>query len=153
MILSAQSIENYIKHGLVIMPFVNEKAVYNGMSYGLSAAGYDIRIKQTVVVPAGQYVLASTIEYLEIPTDLLVKLADKSSWARRGVCVQNTIFEPGWRGYPTLEISNHGPAAVQVHAGSPIGQLIFHKLDHPTRIPYQGKYQDQPDKPVGAKYE
>jgi dCTP deaminase len=144
-ILSAQT----IRREMVIAPF-NERTVAFGMSYGLSAAGYDMRIAEGVTVPAGGFVLATTLERFEFPDDVLGKLADKSSWARRGVAVQNTIFEPGWRGYPTLEISNHGDADVTIPAGAPIAQMIFHRLDAPTESPYRGKYQDQPQKPVPA---
>lgn len=147
MILSAQSIRRH--PGLVISPFC-ERDVAHGMSYGLSAAGYDIRIKDEVAVPPGGFVLATTVEYIAVPDDLLVKLADKSSWARRGIAVQNTIFEPGWKGYPTLEITNHGREVVVVPASAPIGQLIFHLLDRPTELPYRGKYQNQPQVPVLA---
>ena len=145
MILSAQSIRRHT--GLVIVPFC-ERSVAHGMSYGLSAAGYDVRIKDEVAVSPGGFVLATTVEYVEVPDYILVKLADKSSWARRGIAVQNTIFEPGWRGYPTLEITNHSCGTVVVPAGAPIGQLIFHLLDQPTELPYAGKYQDQPQVPV-----
>ena len=157
MILSAQSIRARTQRAasgaipglLVIEPFV-ERTVAHGMSYGLSAAGYDIRIKDALTLGAGGFSLAVTVERIALPADLLAQLADKSSWARRGIAVQNTIFEPGWRGYPTLEISNHGFRRVQIPAGAPIGQLIFHLLDVPTELPYAGKYQDQPQRPVEA---
>lgn len=147
MILSAQSIRSY--PGLIITPFC-ERTIKHGMSYGLSAAGYDIRIKNEVAIPCGKFTLATTVEHITVPNDLLVKLADKSSWARRGVAVQNTIFEPGWRGYPTIELTNHGRELVIIPAGAPIGQLIFHLLDQPTDQSYSGKYQDQPQVPVPA---
>lgn len=150
MILSAQSIRGAVAAGnLEIKPFC-ERAVCDGMSYGLSAAGYDIRIKDEIELRPGGFVLATTIEFIRVPSNLLVKLADKSTWARRGVAVQNTIFEPGWFGYPTLEISNHGKEFVEIPAGAPIGQLLFHMLDVPTCQPYCGKYQNQPQRPVKA---
>ena len=147
MILSAQSIRRH--PGLVIFPFC-ERIVAHGMSYDLSAAGYDIRIKDEVAILPGRFALATTIERITVPNDLLVKLADKSSWARRGIAVQNTIFEPGWKGYPTLELTNHGREIVIIPAGAPIGQLIFHLLDQPTDQPYCGRYQDQPQVPTPA---
>lgn len=157
MILSAQSIVSRVlasrsgaePPGLNIYPF-SERTIVRGMSYGLSAAGYDLRIKDELVMQRGDFKLATTLERITIPADIMAQLADKSSWARRGVAVQNTIFEPGWYGYPTLELSNHGPASVIIAAGSPIGQLIFHLLDQPTDRPYTGKYQDQPQRPVEA---
>lgn len=140
---------------LVIRPF-SERAVFNGMSYGLSACGYDVRIKDAVTIYPGHsgyrpgFVLATTVEYFEFPTDVRGVLADKSSWARRGLAVQNTRFEPGWRGYPTVEISNHGHDIIQIPAGAPIAQMEFGLLDQPSEQPYVGKYQDQPQRPVEA---
>lgn len=156
MILSAQSIEARVldacaglPSGLDICPFVYRTFVH-GMSYGLSSAGYDLRIKGELMMLPGMFVLATTMERISLPDDIMAQLADKSSWARRGIAVQNTIFEPGWHGYPTIEISNHGSDTVRIRAGSPIGQMIFHLLDQPTARPYAGKYQDQPQRPVEA---
>lgn len=153
MILSAQSIRDRVAgiagHRLAIVPF-SERRVVNGMSYGLSACGYDIRIKDTVEVPPHGFVLSVSLEYLAIPIDLRATLADKSTWARRGIAVQNTRFEPGWYGYPTIEITNHGNKSVIIPAGAPIGQMEFTLLDRPTDQPYDGKYQNQPQHPVGA---
>jgi dCTP deaminase len=150
MILSAQSIR---KRG-IITPFC-EKTVFAGKSFGLSHAGYDIRVKQRLVLAPGSFSLASSMEEFDMPTDLLGQVCDKSSWARMGVCVQNTILEPGWRGFLTLEITNHGfgDKPLVIEAGSPIAQIIFHLLDEPTDTPYRGKYQDQADMPVEAIYE
>lgn len=146
MILSAQTIRHLIR----IEPF-SERTVADGMSYGLSSCGYDIRIKldyPTEVAPGG-FLLATSIERFEFPDSVMGMLADKSTWARRGVALQNTVFEPGWRGYPTLELSNHGPTVVRLVNGMPIGQMVFNLLDQPTKQPYAGKYQDQPQKPIG----
>ena len=78
---------------------------------------------------------------------------DKSSWARRGIAVQNTLFDPGWSGYATLELSNHGQEIVTITAGDPIAQIVFHMLDQATEQPYQGKYQDQEAGPQPARLE
>ncbi len=166
MILSAQSIRQRVSlaedavvsilgqehQELLIRPFV-ERGVIHGMSYGLSAAGYDVCIKDPYEIVPGGFLLATTIEYFEFPNDLRGMLHDKSSWARKGLAVQNTIFEPGWRGWPTIEISNHGLDTIDIHAGCPIGQMSFQLLDVPTDQPYQGKYQDQPHRPVEAREE
>ncbi len=88
-------------------------------------------------------VLASTLEHFDMPTDVLGKVADKSTWARMFLAVQNTIVEPGWRGCLTLELSNHGHREIRLKAGMPIAQIILHQLDQPTEQPYAGKYQDQ----------
>lgn len=142
--MSAQHIR--LRKGMV-EPFC-ERTVLDGMSYGLSAAGYDVRVRERVALAPGGFMLASTLERFDIPPDILAKVSDKSSLARRGIAVQNTIIEPGWRGYLTLEITNHGNKTVILAPGSPIAQIIFHMLSEPTESPYSGKYQDQPDRPV-----
>jgi dCTP deaminase len=96
MILSAQS----IRRREIITPF-HERSVQNGKSYGLSSAGYDIRIREGVITMPNEFLLASALEHFNIPNNILAVVHNKSSWARRGLTVQNTVFEPGWRGYPT----------------------------------------------------
>lgn len=149
MILSAQSLR---RRSGIIFPF-HERTVLNGMTFGLSPAGYDIRIAQSIVIPHHGFYLASSIERFDMPADILARVADKSSWARRGICVQNTVIEPGWRGYLTLEITNHSLSPVEIECGSPIAQIIFEQLDEPTDLPYSGKYQDQPSCPIGVLYD
>jgi len=138
MIASAQTIRNLAP----IFP-LKEKTIFNGMSYGLSAAGYDIRIAQTVIIPTNGFVLASAIEFFDMTDQLLGIVHDKSTWARRGLSVFNTVIEPGWKGYLTLELKNQGDAEIYIESGSPIAQVIFHILDEPTELPYSGKYQNQ----------
>lgn len=137
---------------LEIIPFC-ERTVAHGMSYGLSACGYDLRIKDALTLAPGGFALATTVEWFSFPADLRGTLADKSTWARRGIAVQNTRFEPGWRGYPTIEISNHGQVPVEIPAGAPIAQMEFALLDQPTDQLYAGKYQDQPQVSIEAKEE
>lgn len=179
MILSAQSIRNlchadeHLKHMIakypevyswkypnpLITPFV-ERGVVNGKSFGLSQAGYDIRIDKLMlynntyselVMRPGDFVLASSMERIVMPPDLLCIVHDKSSWARQGLALQNTVLEPGWEGYITLELSFHKPLnTLKIEKGDAIAQLIFHKLDYETEAPYAGKYQDQPDRPMEA---
>ena len=139
MILSAQSIR---KRG-IFTPFC-ERTKAMGMTYGLGPAGYDVRIAETITLPPGGAVLASTLEHFDMPRDVLGKVADKSTWARKFLAVQNTIIEPGWRGYLTLELSNHSiNETLHLLPGMPIAQIILHLLDQPTENPYEGKYQDQ----------
>lgn len=147
MILSAQSIRG--RSGM-IDPFV-ERALFGTLSYGLSPAGYDIRIAETLTLYGHGFALASSIEQFDMPYDVLARVADKSTWARRGLCVQNTIIEPGWRGYLTLELTNHTEQPIELSVGMPIAQVIFELLDEPTAQPYpeDGKYQDQQQGPVG----
>jgi dCTP deaminase len=145
MIASAQTIRKLQP----IRPF-SERAREAGMSFGLSAAGYDIRIRESVEVPVGGFVLASSLEEFHMPNNWLAIVHDKSTWARMGICVQNTVIEPGWTGYLTLEISNHNQAPIRIIGTSPIAQIIFHILDQATEQPYNGKYQNQPARPIDA---
>lgn len=151
--------DNAIKHRM-ITPFV-ERSVHGGKSFGLSVAGYDIRvakflrngvtIEEPIRMQNGDFILASSVERIKMPNDLLCIVHDKSSWAREGLALQNTVLEPGWEGFITLELSFHRPAhRIVVSPGDPIAQLIFHKLDQPAEKPYDGKYQNQADMPVEA---
>jgi dCTP deaminase len=83
-----------------------------------------------------------------MPAQVCGIVHDKSSWARRGLAVQNTVIEPGWRGFLTLELTNHGDEVLEIEAGSPIAQILFHWIDHPPENLYSGKYQDQRPGPV-----
>lgn len=135
-----------------ILPF-NERTIHNGMSYGLSHAGYDVRIAEDVVLVPGTYCLASTMEEFFMPNDLVAFVHDKSSWARRGLSLFNTVIEPGWNGFLTLELVNHSDEALPVFAGSPIAQIIFMRMEEPTEKPYSGKYQNQKRGPQVARDE
>lgn len=139
-----------------------------GVSYGLSEAGYDIRIKQDVTfmpglpygsvhivdrtvphgheIVDGNFIIASAIEEFSLPENLTGLVKDKSTWARQGLSVFNTVIEPGWRGFLTLELVYHGRKPLHIPAGSGIAQVIFEKVTNPTT--YSGKYQDQRDHPV-----
>jgi len=101
----------------MISPFA-ERDVVRGMSFGLSAASYDVRIAESVTVHPGEFRLASTMERFDIPDDILMVVHDKSTWARRGLGVFNTILDPGWHGYATLELVNHGPSPLTILAVS-----------------------------------
>lgn len=144
----------------------------NGVSHGLSEAGYDIRIKQAVhfkngrvscydpknhhpdFVPffhEGRFTLASAIEEFDMPANLVGIVHDKSTWARRGLSVFNTVIESGWKGFLTLELVYHGQEPLHIPAGSGIAQVVFHETAVQSR--YNGKYQNQADRPVEAIYE
>jgi dCTP deaminase len=148
MILSAQS----IRQRGIIAPFF-ERTKHGGYTFGLGPAGYDVRIAEDITLYAGGFTLASTVEHFDMPTDVLGIVHDKSTWARRGLALQNTVIEPGWRGYLTLELSNHVVGTLYMVAGTPIAQIIFHQLDQATDCPYSGKYQDQEAGPQAARYE
>lgn len=150
MVLSGQTIRKL----KIFYPF-SERTKLNGMSYGLGPAGYDIRVdlgKNTDIlqVRPGEFILVNSVEHFTMPDDVLGMVADKSTWARLGLAVQNTIIEPGWNGYLTLEITNHSKHSINIINGSPIAQIICFKLDEPAEKPYNGKYQFQPKEPVKA---
>ena len=155
MILSAQSIRKLCIPACgynppMIMPFY-ERTVHFGLSFGLGPAGYDIRIAEAITLATGAFSLASSIEHLYIPIDIQGELKDKSTWARKGLAVQNTVFDPGFRGFATLELTNHSSTEIIIPYGIAIAQMIFEELDEPTEIPYKGKYQDQGAGPQEAR--
>ena len=151
-----------------IKNMLSQKESAHGVTHGLGEAGYDIRIKQSVkffpdgggvVINhedgvgvhrpfTGRFTLASTIEEFEMPHMLVGVVHDKSSWARRGLSVFNTVIEPGWKGFLTLELVYHGSEELIIPAGAGIAQVLFHTLT--SAAVYQGRYQNQADEPVAA---
>lgn len=163
-----------LEHGM-IEPFV-EKQVRDGViSYGLSSYGYDLRVADEFkvftdvygavvdpkgfapnsfvdfktdicVVPPNSFALARSIEYFRIPRNVLTICLGKSTYARTGIVVNVTPFEPGWEGYVTLEISNTTPLPARVYANEGIAQFVFLRADQVCERSYAdkgGKYQDQ----------
>lgn len=134
-----------------LSPMSGMKLREHGVSYGLSEAGYDLRIKQAITLhPLRRFAIASTIERFNMPENFVAIVHDKSTWARRGLSVFNTVIEPGWRGWLTLELVYHGWKPLRIPAGAGIAQAIFHETSE-ARSYGNGKYQDQPDRPVGAR--
>ncbi len=150
-----------------IADMLPEKRKQFGVSHGLAEIGYDIRIKQEILfVPGvyseiyvfddesghqqvqGSFTLASAIERFMMPLDLVGIVHDKSTWARQGLSVFNTVIEPGWNGFLTLELAFRGNEPVHIPAGAGIAQVIFHQAATPAA--YSGKYQNQEDRPVAA---
>lgn len=155
-------------------PFVDmleTKERNHGVSYGLAEAGYDIRLKQNIKftrytttgepcveiydadgnmtsITLGRFTLASAIEEFDMPTNLVGVVHDKSTWARLGLSVFNTVIEPGWKGFLTLELVYHGNGELILPAGCGIAQVIFHHTE--VTSAYEGKYQNQADEPVSA---
>ncbi|MCI0563467.1 MAG: hypothetical protein MN733_33750 [Nitrososphaera sp.] len=149
-VLSGQTIR---KLGIV-SPFC-ERTKFEGMTYGLSAAGYDIRLGHDAFIFPDGLTLVASMESFKMPNNVLGVVHDKSSWARQGLLIQNTVIECGWHGYLTLEItlhklSNQPLKTRKLLQGTPIAQIIFHWLDEPAEQPYNGKYQNQPNVPVAA---
>lgn len=161
----------------MIEPFVNHQVNKGVVSYGLSSYGYDFRVTDkfkvftnvhnicvdpkdfntesfveytggVCIIPPNSYVLARSVEYFRVPSDVLGFCFGKSTYARCGVIVNTTPFEPGWEGYLTVEISNSTPLPVKVYADEGIGQVVFIKGTASCSVSYsdrQGKYQDQKD--------
>lgn len=118
-------------------------------SFGLSPCGYNVRLKQSLLLPPQGFSLASTIERFTMPMNLVGVVHDKSTNARRGLSVFNSVIDPGFEGWLTLELSNCTNRHIELLAGQGIAHIIFHEVVHPAM--YEGKYQNQPNEPVGAK--
>ena len=147
----------------------DRKVSKHGVSYGLGEAGYDIRIKQDItfyrlfgLIPMvkivdgkqvsrhlGKFALASAIEKFNMSPSCVAIVHDKSTWARRALSVFNTVIEPGWIGYLTLELVYHGRKKLHIPAGTGIAQVLFHLVQEPAH--YNGKYQNQENQPVAAR--
>ncbi|HEV8318641.1 MAG TPA: dCTP deaminase [Vicinamibacterales bacterium] len=159
----------------MIEPFEDRQVRAGVVSYGLSSYGYDIRvadefkvftnINSTVVdpknfdarsfvdirtdiciVPPNSFVLARTVEYFRIPRDVLTICVGKSTYARCGLIVNVTPFEPEWEGFVTLEISNTTPLPARIYANEGIAQVLFFQSDETCEVSYadkKGKYQKQ----------
>jgi dCTP deaminase len=148
MVLSSQSIRKLAdraEHPMVT-PFSERKQAH-GLSFGLGPAGYDFRIAESVTLRPGDFLKVSTVERFEIPDNIQGEMKDKSTWARRGLSIFNTVFDPGFRGFATVELKNNGLYTLEIEAGTGIGQMVFHLLDEATEHPYNGKFQDQPRGP------
>lgn len=179
-ILPAQTIRKLSEEQGLIEPFT-ERGVFNGKTYGLGPCTYDFRCKQKLTIlswwqaPAYLacraidtalamlkkperfehvklcFTLASSIERVKLPDDIGACVMDKSSWARKGLSVFNTHFDPGFEGYATLELTNNSLKALVIPEGMAICQFKFERLEAPTEMPYRGKYQNQDNRPVEAR--
>lgn len=152
MILSSESITD-----LNIIHPCEPKTEYLGITYGLGLIGYDVQCEfdsagdlEYLVMLPGEFKLASTIERFTMPNYVIGIIHDKSSWARRGLAVQNTVIEPGWVGHLTLELTNHGTDMLNIRRGVGIAQVVFHEVDRRTSG-YSGKYQNQERGPQEAR--
>ena len=159
----------------MIVPFSERQIKKGVISYGLSSYGYDIRVADefkvftnvntTIVdpknfdqkslidvkgkfclIPPNSFILARTVEYFKIPRNILTICLGKSTYARCGIIVNVTPFEPEWEGYATLEISNTTPLPAKIYANEGIAQIIFLEADEICEVSYKdkkGKYQAQ----------
>jgi len=132
-----------------LSPMITRKMKAHGVSYGLSEAGYDIRIEEAVTLhPFKRFSLASAHEEFQMPPYLVGLVKDKSTWARKGLSVFNTVIEPGWKGFLTLELVYHGRGILRIPAGAGIAQVIFEEIKEAAQ--YAGKYQNQTSGPTEA---
>ena len=162
------------EHGM-IDPFVDDQVRAGVISYGVSSYGYDVRVgnefkvftnvynsvvdpkcfdprsfvdivANECIIPPNSFALASTVEYFRIPRDILTVCLGKSTYARCGIIVNVTPFEPEWEGHVTIEISNTTPLPAKIYANEGIAQVLFFQSDEPCARSYKdkkGKYQAQ----------
>ncbi len=165
-----------LEHGM-IEPFAPNQVREGVISYGVSSYGYDIRVAdefkiftnvysavvdpkdfdaksmvdfkgEVCIIPPNSFALARTVEYFRIPRGVLTVCLGKSTYARCGIIVNVTPFEPEWEGYVTLEISNTTPLPAKIYANEGIAQVLFFEADEECEISYadkKGKYQQQRD--------
>ena len=159
----------------MIEPFAESQVREGVISYGVSSYGYDIRVadefkiftnvSSTIVdpkrfdqqsfvdfkgdiciVPPNSFALARTVEYFRIPRNILTVCLGKSTYARCGIIVNVTPFEPEWEGTATLEISNTTPLPAKIYANEGIAQVVFFEAAEVCQTSYadkKGKYQAQ----------
>ncbi|HKZ69120.1 MAG TPA: dCTP deaminase [Anaerolineales bacterium] len=159
----------------MIEPFVESQVRNGSISYGVSSYGYDIRVADdykiftnvhsaivdpkhfdpksmvdfkggVCVIPPNSFALARTVEYFRIPRKVLTICLGKSTYARCGIIVNVTPFEPEWEGFVTLEISNTTPLPARIYSNEGIAQVLFFEADEECNISYadkKGKYQAQ----------
>ncbi len=115
---------------------------------GIITLDKEIRYKtissDTYVLLPNQFVLATTMEYFELPDDLTAFVEGRSSLGRMGLFIQNAGWvDPGFKGEITLELYNVNRCAIELKAGRRVGQLVFSRMDDVALHPYNGKYQGQ----------
>jgi dCTP deaminase len=159
----------------MIEPYSDHQVRNGVISYGVSSYGYDIRVAnefkiftnvfsavvdpkhfdphsmvdfkgEVCIIPPNSFALARTIEYFRIPRKVLTVCLGKSTYARCGIIVNVTPFEPEWEGFVTLEISNTTPLPARIYANEGIAQVLFFEADDECEVSYadkKGKYQKQ----------
>ena len=164
-----------IERDIKIEPFAANAGRPGVISFGVTSYGYDVRVGRKFkvftnarcavvdpknfdpasfvdiegdycLIPPNSFALAETIEYLEIPRDVLGVCLGKSTYARCGIICNVTPLEPEWRGKVTIEISNTTPLPAKIYAGEGIAQILFLRADAVCKTSYadkKGKYQDQ----------
>ena len=159
----------------MITPFVEGQMSKDVISYGVSSYGYDLRVSNeykiftnvnnsvvdpknfddnsfvmyegdVCIVPATSFTLARSVEYFKIPKNILTLCVGKSTYARCGIIVNVTPFEPEWEGQVTLEISNTTPLPAKIYSNEGLCQVLFFESDEECLLSYKdrsGKYQKQ----------
>ena len=126
----------------------NSFSVVDDMRSGIVSLSRQIQYKtittdRFLILP-GQFVLATTMEYFELPDHLTAFVEGRSSLGRMGLFIQNAGWvDPGFKGEITLELFNANRCAIELTAGRRVGQLVFAEMDGPALNPYNGKYQKQ----------
>jgi len=163
-----------LEHGM-IEPFCEKQVREGVVSFGLSSYGYDVRIAdefkiftninstivdpknfdtrsfvdfkgEVCIIPPNSFALARTVEYFRIPRTVITVCVGKSTYARCGIIVNVTPFEPEWEGIVTLEVSNTTPLPAKIYANEGIAQVLFFESDEECETSYRdkrGKYQAQ----------
>ncbi len=126
----------------------NEFSVIEDTSTGIIGLESEIKYKKitsdTYILLPNQFVLATTMEYFDLPDDLTAFVEGRSSLGRMGLFIQNAGWvDPGFKGEITLELYNANRCAIELKAGRRVGQLVFAKMDQTAKNPYNGKYQGQ----------
>lgn len=140
--------ENQIQPASVDVRLGNTFSVVEDSSAGIVTLESEIRYKtmrtDTYLLLPGQFILASTMEYFELPDHLTAFVEGRSSLGRMGLFIQNAGWvDPGFRGEITLELFNANRCAIELKAGRRVGQLVFAEMDAAALRPYRGKYQGQ----------
>ncbi|MBE6953280.1 MAG: dCTP deaminase [Clostridia bacterium] len=140
--------EEQIQPASVDVRLGNTFSIVEDSPSGVITLGSEIRYKtietDTYVLLPGQFVLATTMEYFELPDDLTAFVEGRSSLGRMGLFIQNAGWvDPGFKGEITLELFNANRCAIELKSGRRVGQLVFAKMDTPADKPYDGKYQGQ----------
>src|ERR671913_529815 len=118
------------------------------LEHGMIEPFEDRQVRKGVIsiIPPNSFALAKTVEYFRIPRNVLTVCVGKSTYARCGLIVNVTPFEPEWEGFVTLEISNTTPLPAKVYANEGISQVLFFQSDETCEVSYadkKGKYQKQ----------
>lgn len=140
--------ESQIQPASVDVRLGNTFSIVEDTPAGIITLDSEVRYKtirtDTYILLPGQFVLATTMEYFELPDDITAFVEGRSSLGRMGLFIQNAGWvDPGFKGEITLELFNANRCAIELKSGRRVGQLVFAHMDSPALHPYQGKYQGE----------